>query len=343
MEHMDHEANLEAIFQSLDADTFRLSAREASSVEFKETFNWGSRDRYARTIASFANNRGGYLIFGVSNNPRIFNGLQTQNFENLDEADITAYLNSLFSPEIEYEKFVFQKQGRRAGIIYIHKANDKPIIAVRNDGTNIKEAEIYYRYNGRTDKIRYPELKALFQFAQEKERNSWVALFEKVSKIGPSSTAVMDVVNGTIEGEKNSLLIDQSLIPKLKFIKEGQFTEKGKPTLKLVGDVRPIAVTGYRRGGGELRITDDPNAPAVREETVLKGFPLSFKDLTEELSNRYSDFKANPRFYEIKKALMKDQKYSRTRYLNHKTQKGIKQDFYSKVIIKEFDKHYTKK
>lgn len=343
MDPINHDTNLQAIFRSLDQTTFKLSSRETSAVEFKENFNWASKDKYARSMVSFANSKGGYLIFGVSNSPRFFTGLQTNNFENLDEADITAYLNSLVSPEIQYEKFVVDFHGRKAGVIYTHKATDKPIIAIKNDGTNVKEAEIYYRYNARNDKIKYAELKALFEEVREKERKSWMNLFEKVSKIGPSSAAIMDIVKGTIEGENNSLLIDQALIPKLKFIKEGQFSEKGKPTLKLVGDVRPIAVTGYKPGRSELRITDNPSAPAIREETLLKGYPLSYSDLVNALSQKYSDFKSNNRFHEIRKPLMKDIKYCKTRYLNHKTKKGIKQDFYSKAILKEFDKHYTKK
>jgi len=342
MNEVDHETNIIKIFKSLDKTTFKLAVRETNSIELKESFNWGSKDKYARTIASFANNKGGYLLFGITNNPRILVGLQTTNFENIDEADITSYLNGLFSPEIDYEKFPVEIEGRKIGVIYTHQSNYKPIIAIKNDGSQIKEAEIYYRYNARNDKIKYAELKSLFDQTRERERKSWMSLFEKVSKIGPSSAAILDVVNGTIEGENNSLLIDKNLLPKLKFINEGKFSEKGKPVLKLIGDVRPVTLVGGYKPGKSLRFTNDPLAPPVREETVLKAYPFEYSDLVKELGRRYSDFKINPRFHSLKKELAKEDKYCRTRYLDYKSKTGTKKDFYSLAIIEEFDKHYTK-
>ncbi len=343
MKIIDHNHNVKQIFKTLDLITFRLLSRETNVVEFKESFNWGSKDKYARTMAAFANNKGGYLIFGVSNKPKNFVGLQSNNFEDLDEAEITAYLSGLFSPEISYEKFTNEIQGRKVGILYTSELENKPIIAIKNDGNSIKEAEIYYRYNARNDKIKYPELKHLFDQTRASERKSWMSLFEKVSKIGPSNAAIMDMVNGTIEGENNSLLIDRKLISKLKFIKEGNFSEKGKPTLKLIGDIRPITVSDSGTNKADIRITDDPTAPAVREETVLKNYPLEYSELIKELKNRYSDFKMNSQFNKVKQELVKNIKFCHPRYLDPKNPKSSKKDFYSRSIIKEFDNHYTKK
>lgn len=340
---VDHTPFIDQIFRSLDPSTFKLTARETSQVEFKENFNWANKDKYVRSMASFANNRGGYLVFGIANKPRIFTGLQSNNFEDLDEAEISGYLNGLLSPEIEYEKFVVEKNGRKAGILYTYSAGDKPIIAIKNDGSSIKEAEIYYRYNARNDKIKYSELKSLFDQTREKETERWMKLFERVSKIGLSSAAIMDITHGTIEGEKNTLLIDKDLIPKLKFIKEGQFSETGKPTLKLIGDVRPISVSAARPVAGELRLTDDPSAPAVREEAILKAYPLDYSQLVKELLSRYSDLKLNNAFYRLKKEIGKNTKFCRSRYLDPKNPNSSRKDYYSKSIIKEFDKHYTKK
>jgi hypothetical protein len=342
MKETDHTKDIECIFESLESDTLKLSSRESSTVEFKESFNWGSKDKYAKSMTAFANNRGGYLIFGVANQPRRLVGLSNNNFENLDEATVTSYLNNLFSPEIQYEKFVKNIAGKKVGVIYTHDNTEKPIIAIKNDG-DIKEAEIYYRYNARNEKIKFPEMKALFDLTKERERKSWMNLFERVSKIGPTNTGIMDLVRGTIEGENNSLLIDQTLIPKLKFIKEGQLSEKGKPTLKLIGDVRPVTVSAYKPGRAALRITDDPTAPAVHEETILKKYPLDYYKLVHALTGRYSDFKLNQKFYDLKKELMSDIKYTRPRFLDPSNPNSSKKDFYSTDIIPQFDKHYTKR
>lgn len=166
----DHTKNLSEIFRSLEVKTKKLNSRENSRVEFKESFNWAAKSSYSKSMAAFANNRGGYLIFGVTNSPRILVGLGSQNFENQDEATVTSYLNSVFSPEIQYEKIITTISELKIGLFYIHQSETKPVIAIKNDG-DVREAEIYYRYSARSDKIKYPELKNLFDKAREQERS----------------------------------------------------------------------------------------------------------------------------------------------------------------------------
>jgi hypothetical protein len=287
-------------------------------------------------------NRGGYLVFGVSNQPRLLVGLTSKNFETLDEAIVTAYLNGLFSPEIQYEKFVIDVRGKQVGLLYVHKSMEGAIIGIKNDG-DVKEGEIYYRYNARSEKIKYPELKAVLEQVKETERKAWMNLFERVSKIGPADAGILNMVEGTIDGSGNSLLIDHKLLPKLKFIKEGQFSERGKPTLKLIGDVRPVMVNANSGVPSVLQLTTDPTAPAVREETILKDYPLSYLKLIDILSKRYSNFKLDREFYALKRKFMADPKYSRPRYLDPSNPNSSKKDFYSLNIVFQFDKHYTKK
>src|SRR5262245_51164384 len=52
-----------------------LRHREGQELEFKEQFNLAGLADYFRDFAAFANNRGGYLIFGVQDSPRIPIGL----------------------------------------------------------------------------------------------------------------------------------------------------------------------------------------------------------------------------------------------------------------------------
>jgi hypothetical protein len=290
-------------------------------------------------MAAFANNRGGYLIFGVADSPRQLIGLTGSGFDALDEAKITEFLNGVFSPEIQYEKFVHEIAGKRVGLIYVATHEQRPVIAIKNAG-DIKEADIYYRYNARNDRIKYPELKALFDRAREQERKGWMDLFQRVSKIGPENTGIMDVVRGTVEGQKGTLLIDAKLIPKLRFIKQGRLADSGKAVLKLIGDVRPVVVSG-KTAGAPLRITDDPTAPAVREETILEQYPLTYAGLLKALLRRYDNFKQNQDFHRIRQPLKKSPQFCYTRYLDPKFKKGGK-DFYSLDILKEFDKHYTR-
>jgi len=325
----------------------RIISRESGWLEFKESFNWNSKDKYAKTMVSFANNKGGYIVFGIKNKPRDLVGLQSDNFETTDEAKITDYLNSVFAPELIFEKYVISVKTKNIGILYTHQTKTKPIFCLKNDG-ELKEADIYYRYNARGERIKYPELKAMFDFVKEEERKSWMEHMEKISKIGPTNAAIMDTIGGEITGKGGTLVIDKKLIPKLKFINQGSFQESGKPVLRLIGDVKPVSIVAKSRksGGVGVQITDDPNAPALRleeEELLKKKYPLDYIKLVKELSSRYADFKRNSKFHALRKELMMDQKLSRTRYLDPNNIKSAKKDFYSPNIVKKFDKDYTKK
>lgn len=335
------------IFSFHNSIANRIISRESSWLEFKESFNWNSKDKYAKSIASFANNKGGFIVFGIKDRPRDLVGLQSENFETTDEAKITAYLNSIFSPEIAYEKFVITVQSKNIGIFYTHQEKTKPVVCLKNDG-EIKEADIYYRYNARSEKIKYAELQMMFEQIRQEERKSWMEHLEKISKIGPTNAAILDTVGGQISGKGGTLIIDKKLIPKLRFINEGSFKEGGKPVLRLIGDVKPVSVVGKsgKMEGTGLQITDDPNAPAVRleEEEILSiNYPLDYRTLVKELTARYTDFKTNSKFHKLRKEFMNDKNLNRTRYLDPNNPKSSRKDFYSPNIVKKFDKHYIKK
>ncbi len=276
-------------------------------------------------------------------------GLQSDNFETTDEVKITSYFNDVFSPEIKYEKFAVEVAGKKAGILYVHPAENKPIICVKNDG-GLKESDIYYRYIARSQRIKYPELRTILDRVRENERKSWMEHLEKISKIGPANAAILDIVGGEISGRGGTLVIDKKLVPKLKFIKEGNFQDSGKPVLKLLGDVRPVSVVTGKSGRKSvedvgIQITDNPNAPAVRlqEEDLKKKYPLDYRTLTKNLCTRYKNFKSNQKYHKIRKQFIGDKRYCFTRHLDPDNPKSARKDFYSPAIYKKFDGHYKKK
>ena len=115
---------LQKIFAATDTSSLKVRSRESSTVEFKENFNWASKDKYAKAMAAFANSRGGHLIFGITNSPRRLVGLSGSAFDQLDEATITGYLNSIFSPAISYEKFTETTNEKIIGVIRIYPHDD---------------------------------------------------------------------------------------------------------------------------------------------------------------------------------------------------------------------------
>jgi len=95
----------------------------------------------------------------------------------------------------------------------------------------------------------------------------------------------------------------------------------------------------------EFRWTDDPNAPVIniREEDVLKNYPMTYRNLVNKMRKRYDDFLENKKFHTLRKALYNEKKYSVERLLDPANLKSSKKRFYNSNILQEFDKHYNKR
>ena len=111
------------IFSFESSSSERLISRENSRLEFKESFNLGSADEYAKTAAAFANTQGGYIVFGMKDSPRQLVGLKTANFESFDPAKLSNALNERFSREIYWESHFTIQRGLKIGIFYFRSTS----------------------------------------------------------------------------------------------------------------------------------------------------------------------------------------------------------------------------
>lgn len=98
------------------------------------------------------------------------------------------------------------------------------------------------------------------------------------------------------------------------------------------------------KGGAAVRLTSDPTAPAVHlsDAEVLKRYPLTYSDLTKKLVHRYSDFKQDKRYHEIRRSFEAMPEYCLERKLDPSNPKSGKKRFYSGAVLEAFDKHYRK-
>ncbi len=246
--HQSKSDLLDKIFVLNSSNPRLIASRESAFLDFKANFNLASMTDYGKTMASFANKDGGYIVFGVKDKPREIVGIDKAKFDGIDPAKMTETLNSYFQPEINYEVDIKDWNGKSFGIIYTLPSQQKPIMAIKNSSDLIKDGEIYYRYGGKTEKIKYPELKKILDENIERQNDAWMRIFQNAAKNNPINTAVMNTLSGEITGKGGTVVIDEALIPKLKFIREGQFSEKdGAPTLKLIGDVQPIPMAVIKK------------------------------------------------------------------------------------------------
>ena len=93
-----------------------------------------------------------------------------------------------------------------------------------------------------------------------------------------------------------------------------------------------------------FQISSAPDAIpiTIEEEDIRANYPWSYDILSVRLGKRFTDFKANQKYHNIRKALEKNEKYANERFLDPGNPKSARKMFYSPNILGEFDPHYKK-
>ncbi len=261
------EAALAAMFEQDAGGVWRFKFGESDTHECKQDFGFKHAGKWLRAVAALSNNSGGYIVFGVKDkkvtggkvDPESYKviGLKGADFENADPADFTKRIKSTFDPTPKVETGVFEIDGIRVGIMYIHQHGSRPVIAQRGDGDQVKEGDIFFRYPGQSTRIKYSDLRSILDDRDRQAREQILPMVEKLLQLGPRDAMVTDLADGIISDEKRSIVIGEDLLDKIKFIRAGEFDEKeGEPTLKLVGDVQAVDGSGGVLHKGFVTPTD---------------------------------------------------------------------------------------
>ena len=296
----------------------RIHHRENQELEFKEQFNFAGLAEYLRDFAAFANNRGGYLIFGVTDSPRKATGLSesaADQFDKVDPEKITGYILNIFSSDISWCHDVIELNSKKFGYFRVFEHEYKPVITKKDEGKDqeLRNGDVYYRYGGRTQRIQSSELENIINRRIEQTNKSWTDLMSKIGSIGPNNAAILDTESGVVEkGKDQVLVIEDDLIQKLSFIKEGEFSEtKGAKTLKLVGDVVPV---------------DRVEVIKKEKENLTKLYPLSATELAEKVKEQLPQSKQNQVWDVIRENDLKNNRdYSAFNFRNKKQEDQFKE------------------
>ncbi len=229
------EENLNEFFVAVDEDI--LKRRESYKIEFKKTFEWENkkiRSKYLKTMAAYANNSGGLILFGIDNLPHKIIGIN--NFDSVDDADISNAINDSFNQEIKFVRKEYKYQDKIIGIMQIFESLHKPVICIK-DFVEINASEIYYRYNSKSAKICAGELNEIIDNRVNKEKSKWMSLLNNIAKVGIDKIGIMNVDDGEIQFAGNRVIIDEELLSKLKIIDEYSQELDGAPALCLKGEI----------------------------------------------------------------------------------------------------------
>lgn len=210
-----------------------LISREKDSVEFKTSFQGYKDKAFLKFVQGVANKKGGYILFGISENEQHRGkiiGLQDKDIKAFwcDIKQIAEQFNARFGQEIKFERHQKEIGNKTICILQIFESKNKPVVD--------EERNIYYRYDGTTEKIQKSDLQEILK---EQMIKDMMLMFNKILEIGIDNTAILNIATGEIEGKSGHFLIDETLLPKIAFIKEGEFVEKkGAPAFVLKGEVK---------------------------------------------------------------------------------------------------------
>lgn len=295
----------------------RLFHRESQTLEFKEQYNFAGLVDYFRDFAAFANNKGGLLVFGVTDTPRVAVGMSAKSidsFEKIDPEKITGFLLEMFSSNISWEQASFEVGGKTFGVFKIAEATTKPIIARKDEGKDqtIKNGEIYFRYGGRTQRIQSAELENIISHRIEQTNRDWIEHVRAIGITGPRGAIVLKSEDQITRASGAPLVVERQLAEKLKFIREGEFDQKkGAATLKVVGDVVPI---------------DTIEIEKVVKENLTKSYPLSATELVAEIQKKLPGAKHHEIWSAIAENGMKENgDYSAYNFRNRKQEQKFEE------------------
>ena len=258
---------LKSLFPKDKRSKDKLAISETDWIECKESF--GTQHLISnclRAIAAFANNKGGYVAFGVKDKTWDLKGIDGAKFKSLDRKKFNQALLAALNCAIDFDMDTLEVSGKTIGVMHISPARIKPVIAVKNGADGVSEGHIYFRYQAENRLIGPTELQ---QIVEDRIRDlSETILTKHLSSIlanGIENSAILNIDTGQIDGKAGSFLIDEDLLPKISFIKEGEFQEKsGTPTLKLVGEIKKAA-----------------SVIKTKKEELIKLYPYSWTELAK--------------------------------------------------------------
>lgn len=151
-------------------------------------------------------------------------------------------------------------------------------------------------------------------------------------------------------GQVESVLVrsrDASVANMLEYIaskeKEYPSTPKNKHNITIAIETR--FTKSKKIDAQEVRLSSSTTAPFIQIslDDVKRTHPLDYNKLTSKLKDRYSDFKVNGKYHELRKTLENSQDFCFHYPLNPMSPESATKPLFSVKVFEEFDKHYQKR
>ena len=233
---------LQVFEQSIDITKPYLctNLEENSEIEFKNSLQTRSDSldkQYLKTIAGFANNSGGTIIFGVSPELKEIVGIKNE-YENLDNRYISTTISHGLDGSFHFSFVTKRFLDKIVGFLLVNRAIDKPVI-MKVDASDLKLGEIYYRYPAQTTRILSSDLRRIIDETVSFKLEQTINNITKLVAAG-NDAAILNTQSGVIDSGKSvpKFILDESIIKNINLIKLGHFVEEdGAPAYVIKGEI----------------------------------------------------------------------------------------------------------
>lgn len=140
---------------SLAEDAQRsLPGFESQIFEYKEIIpvDRSGRIKTAKVAASFANSRGGYVFFGINDHRRV-KGIDPGTGLDKHWQEISQCVSDCFTPHFRWDHAEIPIGDKVVAAMYVYEFHPKPVICVRDYGSEIHKGQVYARYSAITKLI----------------------------------------------------------------------------------------------------------------------------------------------------------------------------------------------
>jgi len=226
---------------------FRVTARESTDLEFKREMTDSIFRKSLKTIAAFANKTGGWIVFGVSDNPRLLVGVGD---DVLDEGRQSEQIAQAISPIPTTRFHIVEIHEYILGVLTVSPLPKPPSIAIcdiaggQGGGQVLRKGTVYTRRSGQTAPITGEEFSQLLNSRDERIRNEIFSYLERGRDIGFDRVVVASPRSDAENDEQEmTFYLPASAASDMNVIDEGTLVQDGgAPAYKLVRKIHLAAL-----------------------------------------------------------------------------------------------------
>lgn len=216
-----------------------VRARESTDLEFKLDLTVNIFKKCLKTIAAFASQSGGRIVFGVQDRPRILSGLSGAG---LDESFQSSLISDFLVPAPSHEYTEFEIRGLRIGVLEVYPLIKKPCMAAKELADTqgypsiLRMGTVYARRRGQTAPISSNEFLQILLERDQAIREEILSFISRGASVGFERAIIADASRASEGQEAITYYLPFEAAKNLNIIDRARLvSDKGAPAYEIRG------------------------------------------------------------------------------------------------------------